>query len=420
MQVLLAIERGRRADRVFETEALAPEIRPWVHQVVYGVQRMRGRLDHLLGVVSSRPLAELDAPVRAILRAGLYEVLSLGTPTYAGISQGVELARDVVGEGAARLTNAVLRRAEALSHDPDAFPAFEADPLGHLSSWGSHPRWLVERWLRQWTPGDVRALVESNNRQPPVFLVPADGDPHRLRSALETEGVVGAALEEGVGSVRLPAGTRLRTLLPRVHAFVQDPGASLVVGMIDPGDGAFVADLCAAPGGKALGLAARGLRVVAADASESRLHLLAASVRRLGLGVTLMVADAGRPPLRKAPVVLLDAPCTGTGTLRRHPDGRWRLRPKDIRAMAGVQERLLDGAAPLVPPGGLLVYATCSLEPEENQEQVERFLSRRPDFRLEAPRTMDPRFLDERGRLTVLPQQSGYDGAFAARLRRDS
>jgi 16S rRNA (cytosine967-C5)-methyltransferase len=184
------------------------------------------------------------------------------------------------------------------------------------------------------------------------------------------------------------------------------------------GPAGWIADLCAAPGGKALGLAARGGRVVAGDRSAARVRLLAANVARTGLPVAALVARAESPPLADARVVLLDVPCTGTGTLRRHPDARWRLGPGDPATLAAVQDAILDGGARAVAPGGLLVYSTCTLEPEENEERVAAFLARHPDFRPEPAEPVDPIHLDAAGRLAVLPWRSGSDGAFAARMRR--
>ncbi|HYE92306.1 MAG TPA: RsmB/NOP family class I SAM-dependent RNA methyltransferase, partial [Terriglobales bacterium] len=187
--------------------------------------------------------------------------------------------------------------------------------------------------------------------------------------------------------------------------------------------GARVADLCAAPGGKGVVLAGAGAWVVASDLSPPRLGRIAQTRARLGLSaaLALLTADARRPPLRAGSfdAVLLDVPCTGTGTLRRHPDGKWRLRPEDLAALVQLQREILEAAADLVKPGGVLVYATCSLEPEENEEQVEAFLGR--DDRFEpAPgdHGLDPALTDGNGRLLALPHRTGFDGAFAARLHR--
>jgi 16S rRNA (cytosine967-C5)-methyltransferase len=208
--------------------------------------------------------------------------------------------------------------------------------------------------------------------------------------------------------------------LAAVPALVQDQAAGLVARYAAVPAGARVADLCAAPGGKAIELAQDAGYLAAADMSWERLARLRENVARLpGQRMGLVVADARMPPFRPVDVVIVDAPCTGTGTLRRHPDGRWRLRPEDLIALARLQFEILEAAAPLVAPGGLLVYATCSLEPEENEERMDAFLAGHPEFEAAPPAAMpDPALLDGRGRLVVRPWVFGADGAFAARLRR--
>ena len=186
----------------------------------------------------------------------------------------------------------------------------------------------------------------------------------------------------------------------------------------DPPPGARVCDLCAAPGGKALALAGGGTYVLAADRSLSRMRVLIRNQERVGGAVYGVVADAKRPPLSEAEFVLLDVPCSGTGTLRRHPDARWRLTERTIESLVEVQREILEAAGPLIPPGGHLVYSTCTLEEEENELQVRRFLARNPRFKLQETTAVPPSFLDEEGLLQVLPHRDGFDGAFAARLVR--
>jgi 16S rRNA (cytosine967-C5)-methyltransferase len=178
-------------------------------------------------------------------------------------------------------------------------------------------------------------------------------------------------------------------------------------------------DASAAPGGKTIALGRGAVRVIAGDVSRARVRRLAANLRRAGSGREYpVVADARRAPLRRVGAVLLDAPCLGTGSFARHPDARWRVTPDALAKLAGVQAELLERTADLVEPGGFLIYATCSLEPEENQEQVGRFLAARPEFRREPVDAFPRALLSEEGDLTILPQRHGMDGAYAARLRR--
>jgi 16S rRNA (cytosine967-C5)-methyltransferase len=206
-----------------------------------------------------------------------------------------------------------------------------------------------------------------------------------------------------------------------VRCVVQDPAATAVVSYMAVEDGAAVADLCAAPGGKAALLALRGHVVRAFDVSRPRLARVLDTRRRLGLDqLQVAVADATRPTLSAAETVLLDVPCTGTGTLARHPDARWRTNPAGLRELQRLQMEMLDAAAELVRVGGHLVYATCSLEPEENEEQVNGFLRRRPDFEAAPPAAgaVADAMLDAEGWLRITPQRHRTDGVYAARLRR--
>jgi 16S rRNA (cytosine967-C5)-methyltransferase len=339
-------------------------------------------------------------------------------PAYAAVSQTVEQARETAGDGAAGLVNAVLRKVDRRGDGPDGFPTARADALGFFETWGSHPRWLLARWLERWDVDDVRVLVDADNRIPDTYLVPLGPSVDEALDVLACAGLAAEAVPEA-GCLRLGEGVAVQAALTALPAaIVQDPAAHLVARYADVPRGTKVADLCAAPGGKALAVADRAVYTLAADRSETRLRMVRDNARRTGRPLGLVVADARRPPIREVDVALLDAPCSGTGTLQRRPDARWRLRPGSLDELVALQRDLLDAAAELIPTGGLLVYSTCSLEPEENEEQVDAFLARRPDFRVESTDAVPARFLDGAGRLSVLPQRTGFDGSFAARLRR--
>lgn len=318
------------------------------------------------------------------------------------------------------MANAVLRSLDREGGEEARFPDLKSDPLGHLTSWGSHPRWLVERWLSRWGIAKTRALVEENNTQPPLYLHPLGLDPGEAAPLLREQGWECELLEDGIPCLRLGRGTNPATLLDGFAGIIQDPGAALVTVYADPPDGVRIVDLCAAPGGKALALATGGRPILAGDRSLARMGALRDSVERIGTSVDLMVADARKPPLVRADFVLLDVPCSGTGTFRRHPDARWRLRPETLETLLALQGEILRAAGTLVPQGGHLVYSTCTLEVEENQGQVQAFLDENPGFRLEETGRAPARFVTPEGFLQVLPQDSGYDGSFAARLVRRS
>lgn len=450
--ILRQVESGRRLDVAWEASGAAesPE-RGWIRHLVYGTIRLRGRIDHILARYCARDLADLDTDVTAALRMGAYQILEMGSvPAYAAVSEAVEQLKGTRSRAAAGLVNAVLRKVARTRAIESSFPDPEKDLEGYLCTWGSHPRWLVRRWIAAFGGVAARALVGANNREPRVYFRPIVASVEDARGRLAAEGlcradpvetaIIGGEPGSGAHSaIRLAAGADPRAALSIVPGVIQDPAASLVVDHVSPPRGALIADLCAAPGGKALALSDRAEGVLAADLSPRRLSRVVEGVNRLRAQqagreelageqriagpkrsqpqVWSVAADARRPPLRGAEVVLVDVPCSGTGTLRRNPDGRWRIREKDIEVLADLQRSILGGAASVVPRGGVLVYATCALEHEENWGQVKAFLTRRPDFRME-PGPVPGRFLDANGCLAVYPHESGFDGAFAARMRR--
>ena len=423
LEVMQRVRTGDLADRALDAVAgrLEPRDRAGTQELVYGTLRLRGRIDHLLGALLRDGVQSVDPDVLDVLRLGAYQLLEMGSvPPYAAVSQSVELARMAGFGRVSGVVNGVLqnlqRRGEAIR-----FPDFRPDPAGHLSTWGSHPRWLVERWIARWGADDARALVEADNLRPELYLRPLGVSVDDARARLGVAEVATEPVEFSPDSLRVLPPATAAEALAAVPAVVQDPAAALVVRYAQVPEGGTVLDLAAAPGGKALGMAERAAHVAAADLSHRRLRRVVENAARVGWGgrVGAVVADGRHPPFRAADAVLLDAPCTGTGTFRRHPDGRWRVGTEDLAALAALQAELLEAAAPLVRPGGLLVYSTCSLEREENEERVDEFLARHPEFEPAPPDGAVPaQVLDAAGRLCVLPQRQGVDGAFAARLRR--
>jgi 16S rRNA (cytosine967-C5)-methyltransferase len=422
LQVRKEVERGRRLDRAFADAArgLDDRDRAFTHELSYGTTRLRGRLDHLLAHHVLRGLGSLDPPVLEVLRMGAYQALYMGgVPAFAAVSASVDQAREVAGPRPAGLVNAVLRKVAEAGDGPALFPDPGTRPLDYLETWGSHPRWLLERWLGRWPFEDVMALVEADNRRPTTFLVALDLRTDDVVSRLAEAGIEAEPVYDDPACVRLPLGARPGEALTAVPgSIIQDPAAGLVGRYADVPRGTDVADLCAAPGGKALAVSGRARRMVAADLSEPRIHMVRDNSRRVGRPVSCVVADALRPPFAGMDVVLLDVPCSGTGTLARHPDARWRLAPDSVGRFAELQARMLDSAASLVPPGGLLVYSTCTLEPEENGDRIDAFLGTHADFRMEPTGSVPADVMDGLGRLVVTPQHGGFDGAFAARMRR--
>lgn len=424
-RVLRDVEAGTRADvaagRRFA--GLPERGRSLATELAYGTVRLRGRLDHELAAHVDRPLRRIEGGVLDWLRLGLYQLRELRVPAHAALDESVEGVRATVGDRATGFVNAVLRSAARLDDRRDLFPSLEEDPPGHLVAWGSHPEWLVRRWLGRWPAATVARLVELDNRPPAVTLRVLDGD---VGAAAAAAREVGARLDPLPGwprSAALAEGDPA-PVLERVRAIAQDPAASAVVDYVGRADAVPVLDACAAPGGKAVALA-HGRRgsgpLVAADVRPDRLRRVQEASDRTGVPIACVAMDARVPAVRRAGLVLVDAPCTGTGTLRRRPDARWRLGPERLDRAVRLQREILDACAGVVEPGGVLVYATCSLEPEENGQQVDDFLRRHSGFERAGPGDPDALpsdLLDGRGDLRVDPWRRGTDGAYAARLRR--
>lgn len=421
--VLGDLRRGELLDVALDKRAGALDARDrrWTQELLWGMLRRRAWLDAVLEQRVRGGLAKHDPDVIDLLRLGAFQLVGMDrVPAYAAIGQTVELTKLRHGQGASGLVNAVLRR---LDRERDALAvAVPSDPVDALALEQSHPRWLVARWIARWGAEETARLLAANNTPAPVIVRPYGIVREQLEAALEEAGVTVREAPLVDDSLVLGGGIAITELgaYRRGQFFVQDPAATLVTRYADVPAGSAVADLCAAPGGKALELARTASLVVALDRSEHRLRRLAANARRVEAHNVVPVAgDARHPAVQPLDAVLVDAPCTGTGTFRRHPDARWRLKVSDLAVMAALQRSILDAAASVVRPGGLLVYSTCSLEPEENDAQVEAFLTAHPEFTLEppAPGVVPDAVLDA-GRLRVLPQRHGTDGAFAARLRR--
>lgn len=422
VEALRRVRRGELADRAFSDviEGLDSREQAWARELVYGTIRLRGRLDFLLAAFVRAGLESLEPDVLDVLRLGAYQLVEMGSvPPYAAVSQSVDLARAVGVGRAAGLVNGVL---QAFNRDWRSvrFPSFDEDAATHLATWGSHARWLVERWIERWSAEDVRRLVELDNTRPELYLTPVGLSAADAVDRLSTAGIDAESVDGFPGSVRIGGEHGAGEVLAAVPGVIQDPAAASVVRFAAAAPGSRVVDLCAAPGGKTVGLAMGAGYVAACDLSVGRMRRVRSNVERVGMRerVGLVVADGREPPFRPVDTVLLDAPCTGTGTLRRHVDGRWRLTMSDLESLVTLQRELLTAAAGIVGPGGTLVYATCSLEPEENEDQIEWFLANHPGFRPGAPAGhFDGTMLDG-DYLRILPQRHGVDGAFSARLER--
>ncbi len=420
---LADLRAGVLLDAAFERRVgpLDARDRRWVQELLWGMLRRRSWIDAMLAVRVRGGVAKLDPDVSDLLRLGAYQLIAMGSvPAYAAIAQTVELTKRRHGIGASKLVNAVLRRVE---RERDALePPVPADPIEALSQRFSHPRWVVARWIERWGADETERLLEANNLEATITIRPYGVVREQLEAMLDGAGVTTHDVPLLPDSLRLRGGVALTELgaFKQGVFFVQDPAATLVTQYAAIPDDAVVADLCAAPGGKALELSRTASVVIAADRNSARVDRMLVGLGRVdATKLVPIVADARFPAITPVDVVLIDVPCTGTGTFRRHPDARWRLRVSDFAVLGALQKQILRAAASVVAPGGLLIYSTCSLEPEENDDQIDAFLADHPEFVLEAPPAGTvPDVVMDNGRLRVLPQHTGTDGAFAARMRR--
>ena len=416
------------AHRLAET-ALAPADRSLATRLVFGTLAWQGRLDHHLRGLVRTSLERLDPPVLVALRAGLYQLLFLRVPAYAAVDSSVRIVRHTAGKGAAGLANAVLRRAAANAGDL-ALPE-PSDPMERLAVEWSHPRWLVERWAAQFGVEELPRLLAANNEHGRTTLRANTlrTTPAALREELTAAGVDATPGRWSPDALVVEAGAARVRALPAYRCgqtTFQGEASQLVTSLIGVAPGARVLDACAAPGGKTTHIAERigaGGLVVALDVRPAGARHIAADAARLG-AVTVHAAagDARRPPLAGLfDAVLVDAPCSGLGTLRRHPELRWRRRPQDIGRLATLQLEMLRGVAGFVRPGGVLVYSVCTLTREENENAIAAFLAVEPRFGVEPPAPYLPEsaaeVVDEDGFMRTLPHRHDLDGFFAARLR---
>lgn len=436
--ILQRVEDGAFADvllgRVGDSQ-LDRRDRALVTRIVYGTLAWQGYLDYILQACCTQRLENLEAPIRILLRLALFQITKLTrVPTFAAVNTAVDLSKSY-RKGAGRgLVNAVLRRA-AREWQNVPMPPVERNLAAHLSIRLSHPRWLVERWLATLGAAATEALLTANNEEAPTVLrvnpirATRDGAVDELRAA----GHEAEATRWSPAGVRLTAGGFPLTLpaYTEGRVSVQAEASQLVALLTGVSPGQRVLDACAAPGGKATHIAElmrdRGV-VVALDPHEAGVRRIARMAQRLGLGsVDARRADAtswepGPGEAAEFDCVLVDAPCTGLGTLRAHPEIRWRRKPADVARAAALQRKLLQHAAGFVRPNGALVYATCTLTGAENDDRVAEFLSEAKEFALDDPRPLLPeavrQLVGDDLCLRTVPSLHGMDGFFAARLKR--
>ena len=391
-----------------------------------GVLRWQLQLDAIIEHFAKRKIQTLDPPVLLALRLGVYQLRFLSrVPPSAAVNESVNLVGRARLSSARSFVNAVLR---SVAREPDYSPAANSsDSVERLAVETSHPQWLLERWVAAFGIEHAELFARSNNETPPVAMrvVSSLADEDSVLDELRSAGAVVSSSDIAKHAWRVSGATaKLRELVQRGEIYIQDEASQLVAEVLNAQGGDRVLDLCAAPGGKTTLIADRandGASVVAMDISPRRLTTVAHAVELHRLkSIRLMVADAdGTLPFHCGSFdrVLLDAPCSGTGTLRHNPEIRWRLTEDDIRRLAEQQTRFLQNASLVVKPGGLLVYSTCSVEPDENEKVVASFLATNNQFRQINIPTKRSLLLED-GAARTWPQRDGTDGFFIAALER--
>jgi len=439
LDALLSVERAQTfaddaLDHATSRNALDSRDRALALELIYGVLRRQSTLDWRLDHVATKSMAKLPARVRMALRLGAYQVLHLDRiPSSAAVNESVALIKVNSPSHWPGFVNAVLR---ALTRTPaPPWPDRETNPVRALSVQHACPSWLAERWIARFGIQDADALCRSTTIIPPLTI--------RVNTLRTTRDALASQLTESGCVVNLtrisPAGLILKKFgsvaeLPLFREgtfYVEDEAAQLIAPILDPQPGESVLDACAAPGGKTTHLAAlmqNNGELFAVDSSAARLRLLEDNCKRLGIDIVRTIradATASLPQSLRHRLfdrILVDAPCSGLGVLRRHPEGKWRKEAEALKQHQTLQRRLLEQAGNRLRPGGILVYSTCSSEPEENEQVIDQFCSAHKEFRRESVAPWLPRqgssLVTGQGDLSTMRNDDSMDMFFAARLRK--
>lgn len=433
-------QKPRPLDDLFEqVYAQHPQMprrdRSFLNALVYGVLRWRGQLDWIAAHFSKRPLEKIDPGVLNIIRLGLFQIVHLSRiPVSAAVNTSVEMVKRSGKPWVGGFVNAMLRAAAA-GFASVPFPDERIDPIGALAAGKSFPAWLIERWSRRYGVAETGALCDALNRIPPITL-----RTNTLKTSRENLiGALSSEFAEIEATPQAPDGIwacNPRRSIPELEAFqqgwfqVQDEAAQLVSLLLQPRAGHRVLDACAGLGGKTGHLAQlmenRG-SITALDRNAHKLGRLEREMQRLGITIVQTCAndleqETGLNDLGCFDRILVDAPCSGLGVLRRNPDTRWAASKKNLSPYRERQGHILDRLTGLLKPGGVLVYAVCSMEPEESEQVAEAFVERNPGFtheKFDPPAAQaDAGLIDPRGYLRTVTHRHNMDGFFAARFRR--
>lgn len=416
-----------------QSSSLDERSRAFVTELCTGTIRLLRRMDHALMTSLDRPLQDIDPTLLTILRMGAYQLLEMRIPSYAAVSSAVELAKQALGKGPSSFANAVLRRL-AREAKNISWPSPD-DAVSYIEEFLSYPTWMADYLVDTFGAERAISLAEAGNRRPPLTIRVntlrwEPGDYLLFLKKRGWSGESGKFCPEALTNLHLP-GWGLQEEWRSGNLAVQDESSMLVSHILEPRPGERIVDACAAPGGKATHIAQLcrdQAEVIAIDNQPRRLQALREMASNLGItSIACLEGDSrSLPSLLEGPVdrILVDAPCSGLGTLRRRPDIKWKRRRGEIEEMAAVQDQLLDSAADALRPGGVLVYSVCTFTPEETVHRMERFLTEHRDFAVEDPLPlcpMEPPTPQEgRGYLQTHNDLHGLDGMFICRFRRQA
>ena len=439
LEILDRVEKTDRHPDTLLTDSfkryrhLTPLDRAFLTELAYGVLRWQGKLDWVISRFSDVPLEKTEPGILNILRLGLYQILFLTrTPVSAAVNQAVELAKKIRGKGGAGFVNAILRAA-ARERERIVYPDIEKNPILHLCVMESYPLWLVERWADEWGLEETHRICKEMNQISPLTLrintlkISRESLIQKLRGK-GLSPLPASFSKEGIILRNPPPVSELPFIREGLYV-IQDEASQLVTEVLGPQPGERILDACAAPGGKTTHIAQRMKNegeIYALDLTREKLGLIEEACQRLGIRIIkTLKGDAAKPLPTPAGMkfdrVLADVPCSGFGTLRKNPDLKWRRGEADIRRVSELQSWILENASGYVREGGILVYSTCTIFHEENEDVVEKFLHGRPEFRLcEIASVLPEKFRPfiQKSYFKTFPRGDEMDGFFVARMVR--
>ena len=420
-------------DQTLKAKSLSSPDRALLTELTYGTLRWRGRLDAHLAPLLRRPLEKTDPFLKNLLRLSLYQFIFLDRiPDYAAVNEAVELTKSRAGGKAGGFVNGVLRNFLREAKQV-AKPDLKESPINAVAEYWSHPEWLVKKWLRYFSTTETEALLQANNQEAPLVLRTnlRHGTREGLLELFQSRNIQASPAPWSPQGITVQSKGLVENL-PGFHEGnfqVQGEASQLVAYLLDPQPGERILDACAAPGGKTTQIAElmddRGV-VVATDISAKGLKRLQENAIRLRLeSIRAFQADLSKPLSRSLSQpfdrILIDAPCSGFGTLRSHPEIKWNRGEADIKRLSELQEKILVNAASNLKPGGVLVYSTCTLIDDENERVVKTFLQQQKEFVLDGATAYLPqpaRSLVRGNYFMALPHKHNTDGFFAARMRK--